>query len=288
MILLTGATGKTGSVAASLLAPRGIALRALVRDAARAETLQKAGVDLVVGDIADKALVRQALEGVDKALLILPNSKRQLELETQFVDCAAAAGVRHIVKLSSMEAVPEAEGPIPRIHYQSEEYIKNSGMRWTMVKPNFFMQNLLGNAATIREQHKFFLPMGEGKTGMSDTRDVGAVIAEVLSGAGHENQSYAITGPELLTFADVADRFSEVLETKIEYVDMPAEAYREILSRFLTDEWHLNAVCALFAEIAAGRRSLTCTTDTFRQLMGREPIALKTFIQDHLAVFKAD
>ena len=119
---------------------------------------------------------------------------------------------------------------------------------------------------------------------MSDARDVGAVIGEVMTGDGHEGQSYELTGPELLTFADVADRFSEVLGKKIEYVNQPMEEYRKVLVQFLPDEWHLNAVCALFAEIAEG--GLDYTTDTVRELLGREPVSLKQFIQDHLAIFQ--
>jgi uncharacterized protein YbjT (DUF2867 family) len=154
-----------------------------------------------------------------------------------------------------------------------------------MVKPNFFMQNLLANAVTIKSMHKFFMPMADGTTAMSDTRDIGAVIAEVLTGEGHEGKNYEITGPELLSFHDVADRFSEVLGVKIEYVNQPPEAFREQLGKFISSKWHLDAVCQLFAEIAEGR--LNYVTDTFRQLMGRDPISLRQFITDHKAVFQS-
>jgi len=286
MILLTGVTGKTGGATADVLIKQGAPLRALVRDAAKAANIEAAGVELVVGDAADKATVQKALEGVDSALLTLPNSEQQLGMEKQFVDCAVEAGVGHIVKLSSMEAIPEAESPIPSLHWQSEEYIRASGLSWTMLKPNFFMQNFLASGGSIQQQKKFFLPMGEGKTVMIDCRDVGAVAAEVLTGDGHELQSYEITGPEMLSFSDVADRFSEVLGEKIEYVDMPADAYRERLSQFLTQEWHLNAVCELFREVKEGATPFH-VTDTFQQLMGRKPMSLVQFIRDHLSVFKA-
>jgi uncharacterized protein YbjT (DUF2867 family) len=226
------------------------------------------------------------MDGVEKALLTLPNSEQQLNMEKQFVDCAAEAGVGHIVKLSSMEATSEAKSPIPSLHWQSEEYIRASGLRWTMLKPNFFMQNFLGSGGSIQQQKKFFMPMGDGTTVMIDCRDIGAVAAEVLTGDGHEMKSYEITGPEMLSFYDVADRFSEVLGEKIEYVDMPADAFREVLSKVLTQEWHLNAVCDLFGEIREGAVPLHLT-DTFEQLMGRKPISLVQFIKDHLAVFKA-
>jgi uncharacterized protein YbjT (DUF2867 family) len=284
MILLTGATGKTGGETAKQLIEKGASLRALVRDEAKAAPLKDAGVELVVGDVLNADDVRRALEGVGKCFMLLPNGKRQLELEKQFTDLAVAAGVKHLVKMSSMEAVADAQTPIPQAHWASEEHIRASGLAWTMIKPNFFMHNLLANAGTIKEQRKFFLPMGNGTTGMADIRDIGAVAAEALSGTGHEGQSYEITGPEILTFYDVADRFSEVLGEKVEYIAIPMEQYREKLSQFLTDPWHLNGVCELFREIA--EIGLDHTTDTFKQLIGRDPVSLKQFIEENIELYR--
>lgn len=283
MILLTGATGKIGGETAKQLLKKGASLRALVRDEAKAADLKTAGVELVVGDIADADTVTQALTGAEKAFLLLPNGETQEANEKQFTDLAVAAGVKHLVKMSSMEAVADAETPIPQAHWAAEEHIRASGLDWTMVKPNFFMQNLLASAGSIKEQRKFFLPMGDGTTGMADARDIGAVCAEVLTGAGHAGQSYEITGPEVLSFHDVADRFSEVLGEKVQYIPLPMEQFREKMTGILVP-WHLNAVCELFREIA--EIGLDHTTDTFKQLIGRDPISVKQFVQDHLAIFK--
>ena len=182
-----------------------------------------------------------------------------------------------------MEAVADAETPIPKAHWASEEYIRASGLDWTMVKPNFFMQNLLASAGSIKAQRKFFLPMGDGTTGMADARDIGAVCAEVLTGQGHAGQSYEITGPEVLSFYDAADRFSEVLGEKVEYIAIPMEQFREKMTGILVP-WHLNAVCELFREIA--EIGLDQTTDTFKALIGRDPIPLRQFIEDNAALYK--
>ncbi|MBL8225208.1 MAG: SDR family oxidoreductase [Chromatiales bacterium] len=283
MILLTGVTGKTGGETARQLLAKGVKIRAIVRNAAKAEDLRAAGVELVVGDIGDAAVVRQALQGVEKAMLVLPNGKTQQANEQQFTDLAKAAGVKHLVKMSSMEAVPHAETPIPQAHWAVEEYIRASGIPWTMVKPNFFMQNLLASANSIKTQKKFSLPMGEGTTGMADIRDIAAVCVEVLTGQGHTGKSYEITGPEVLTFHDVAARFSEVLGEKIEYVPMAMDQFRSRMTGVL-EPWHLDAVCGLFREIA--EIGLDHTTDTFRQLMGREPRSVTQFVRDHIAAFR--
>ncbi len=284
MILLTGVTGKTGRETAQQLLKKGAPLRAVVRDEAKAAPLKAAGIELVVGDLADADTVRRALKGVETAFLLLPNGKSQREVEMQFTDLAVATGVRHLVKMSSMEAVAHAQTPIPQAHWAVEEHIRASGIPWTIIKPNFFMQNLLASAASIKAQRKFSLPMGNGTTGMADIRDIGAVCAEVLTGAGHAGKSYEITGPEVLTFHDVAARFSEVLGAHVEYVPMPMEQFRSRMAGVL-EPWHLNAVCELFLEIA--ETGLDHTTDTFRQLTGRDPISLGQFIRDNVALFSA-
>jgi uncharacterized protein YbjT (DUF2867 family) len=285
MILLTGVTGKTGGATAKALLDKGQTFRAIVRNADKAAALKAAGVDLVIGDVADRAVLDRALKGVEKALMIMPNGQKQLELEQQFVDAAKAAGVKHVVKMSSMEAMPDATAPIPKIHYASEQYLAASGLAWTMLKPNFFMQNFLGSAGTIKEQGRFFMPMADGKTVMVDVRDIGAVAAHVLTTPGHAGKKYEITGPEELSFHDVGARMTEVLGRPVQYVHVPMAAYRQTLARFLTNEWHLNAVCELFQEIADGQD--LHVTDTVQKLLGRPPTSLAQFIRDHKAVFTA-
>jgi len=283
MLLLTGVTGKTGGASAQALLKKGIKFRAIVRNAEKAAALKAAGVELVIGDVTDRAVLEQALTGVEKALMTMPNGEKQLELEKQFIDVAKARGVKHVVKMSSMEAVADAKAPIPKIHYASEQYLQKSGLAWTMIKPNFFMQNFLGSAGTIKEQGKFFLPLGQGTTVMVDTRDIGACVATVMTAAGHEGKAYEITGPEELSFADAAERFTKVLGRKIEYVFVPMPAYRQTLARFLTNEWHLNAVCELFQEIADGQD--LHVTDSVQKLTGKPANSLEQFIRDHQAVF---
>jgi uncharacterized protein YbjT (DUF2867 family) len=239
----------------------------------------------VIGDLGDQAVLDRALAGADRALLVAPNGEHQLDYEKKFVDAAVKAGVRHLVKMSSIEATATTKNPIAQIHYASEQYIEQSGLGWTFMKPSFFMQNFLANAGTIKEQNKFFLPMGDGQAAMVDCRDIGAATAAVLAGAGHEGRRYELTGPEVLTFQDAAARISDALGRKVDYVNVPMDAYRQTLARFLTNEWHLNAVLALFAEIAATRDAHT--TRTVQQLAGRPPTSLRDFIGQFKAVFTA-
>lgn len=283
MILLTGITGKTGSVAARALAGK-VPLRAITRNEARAAEIKAMGIEPVIGDANDPAFVAKAAAGASKALLVLNNSAKQATIEKNFIDATKAAGVKHIVKMSSTEAVPGTKNSIPAGHVAVEEHLKASGLTWTLIKPNFYMQNLLGSARTIKANGTFAMPCGNGTTAMIDARDVGAAVAVVLSGSGHENQTYELTGPEVLTFTQAADKFSAALGKPVTYVDQPMAEYKAMLGKFLTDQWHLNAVCELFQEIAEG--GLNRTTDTFRKLTGRPPISLAQFIQEHIAAYK--
>ena len=171
MILITGATGRTGSHAARELAARGLPVRALVRNPAKAATLAAAGVELVTGDAGDADSLRAAMQGVRKVAVIFPNGEQQLALEKRVVDAAVAAGVEHVLKISSMESLPTARNPTHRVHWESEEHIRASGVAWTMVRPSFYMQNFLSNAATIKAEGKFYYPFGDkGAAALTDSR----------------------------------------------------------------------------------------------------------------------
>ena len=285
MILLTGATGKTGSATAKALNERGIKFRALIRNEEKREGIESLGGEVIIGSIENKEAVDQSMVDVETALILLPNSENQLSLEKQLVDSAKQAGANRVVKMSSIEATPDATSPIPRLHLESEEYIKQSGLNWTMVKPNFYMQNLLASAATIKDQGKIFLPMGQGKTGMIDTTDVGKVLAKVLSEDGHESMNHEITGPEILSFFEVAEIFTQGLGKQVDYVDVPLAAYKETLGQFLTNQWHLDAVIDLFKGIADG--GIEEKTDTYSNLMGESPKSLSQFVSENSFIFKS-
>ena len=285
MILITGATGKTGSATAKSLGEKGETFRALIRNEEKKEGLESLGGEVVIGSIENTEVVNQSMQGVKTVLVLLPNSESQLALEKQLVDSAKQAGVERIVKMSSIEATPDATSPIPKLHLESEEYIKQSGLAWTMIKPNFYMQNLLASAGTIKDQGKIFLPMGEGKTGMIDTTDVGTVIAKVLSEDGHESMNHEITGPEILSFYEVAEIFSRALGKQVDYVDVPMDAYKETLGQFLTNQWHLDAVIDLFKGIAEG--GIEDKTNTFNELTGETPKSLSQFLAENSFIFKS-
>lgn len=282
MILLTGANGKTAGVTARLLAGK-VPLRALVRNQAKAEALKALGVEIVVGDVDNDAVLAAAMKGVTDALLLLPNGEHQERLEKKFIDAAKAAGVKRVVKVSSIEATSHATAKIPRIHAAVEDYLRASGVGFTMVRPNFYMANLFGNAASIKAAGTIVMPAGNGKIGAIDSRDVGAVIAHVLSTPGHTGKSYALSGPESLSLAQVAQAFSDVLGKPITYINQPMAEYAAKLAAFLP-KWHAEAVGELIGGI--GGNSMDVLTSTVQDMLGRAPISLAQFIKDNIAVYR--
>ncbi len=285
MLLLTGATGKVGGIAAHALHQAGHTARLLVRDADKAKPLADKGFELVVGDVADATVLARAMDGIETAFLVLPNGEQQEALEKGFVDAAKSAGVGHIVKLSSIEAHPGIKARVPAAHAAVEAYIRDSGLRWTMIKANFFMQTLMAAAGSVKAADAITLPCGDGRVSMVDARDVGEVAARILTEDGHAGQDYPITGPETLGFAEIAERMSKAFGRPISYQPMALDAYTEMLAGFLPSRWHAEGIAEIFGSLAAGQPEIEQVTPDVERLLGRPPRGLDAFLAEHKAAF---
>ena len=284
MILFTGLTGAVGTELVKLLPEYGIRARGLVRNPDKAEALRQAGVEIMPGDMADQAAVRAALTGCEQAFLLMANCREQLDLEKHFVDLACQCGVRHIVKMSATGAAADSSALLKRYHGESENHIRQSGLAYTLVRPNFFMQNMLHVAGSIVEQDKFFMPMRDGQVGIIDVRDVAHFTLAVLTRPGHENTTCEITGPELLSFEDIATQLSEVMGREIHYVDLPAADFKQSLLQWVPDDWYVETVSEQFELTAQGQGALL--NDVYTRVTGRKPTTLKQFFQDYASFFE--
>ncbi len=285
MILLTGITGTTGSLLLQELSGKGIPLRATVRNPDKVKDLSIPGLEIVTGDFEDSASIEAALDGVDKAFMMMSNSPNQLECEKRFIDAAVKCNTGHLVKLSASSSQKDTAALLKKFHAESEEYLANSGLTWTSVRPNYYMQNNFASAQTIVADDKIFLPMGKGRVGAIDVRDVATFLAAVLTGSGHESKTYYITGSEILSFADMASQMSEVLGREIQYIDIPPEEFSKVLLSFGVDEWYVGALCDLFYHTA--RDDGARVTETFTEVTGQAPISFRDFVRDHAQVFTA-
>jgi uncharacterized protein YbjT (DUF2867 family) len=219
-VILVTTAGKVGSEATRLLAGRGVPVRVLVRDPARAAALEQAGAEIAKGDLDVPATIDDAMTGVTAVVLVSPADPTQ---ELNVVASAARAGVGHIVKATSKAS---ADSPIARRRWQSEieAGLAASGIPHTLLRSNGYMQNVLLLAPAIAATSSFGSAAGHGRAGLVDARDVGAVAAEIaVSPVAHAGQTYWLSGPALLSNYDVAAVLSELLGRTITYRELTLE-----------------------------------------------------------------
>lgn len=281
MILVTGATGKVGAEAVRVLRRQGIPVRALVRDEARARALAEAGAELVVGDFDAPASLAAAVDGVATVLLTSPGGAPAQELGV--VDAAARAGVGHVVKLTS-KASPDSPVARARAHAQVEQGLAASGLPHTLLRSNAFMQNTFFLAPSIAATSSFASSAGAGRIGMVDARDVAAVAAAVLAHpADHVGRTYWLSGPELVTYAEVAGVLSALLGRPVTFrPSSRAEDEETLVGAGLPRA--VAAMNALALSLWADGDAEWLSVDV-PALLGRPARSFPQFATDHAAAF---
>jgi uncharacterized protein YbjT (DUF2867 family) len=277
MILVTGATGKVGSQALALLRERDVPVRALVRNPAKAEELRATGGDVAIGDFDDPSSLRPALEGIDVVLLISPGGAAEQEMAV--LDAAVSAGVRHVVKLTS-KATPDSPIARQRWHAQVEERLATSGLAHTLMRCNAFMQNTFMLAPAIKQTGGFASSAGHGRIGMIDTRDVAAVAAHIVSApAEHAQKTYWLSGPELVSYADVAEILSGVLGRPVTYSERTQEEDEAVMVQAGLPQ-PIAAMNAL-AMSSFAQGSAEWLAPDVAELLGRPPRTFASFAAEH-------
>jgi uncharacterized protein YbjT (DUF2867 family) len=283
MILVSGATGNAGSQVVRALSERGVSVRAFVRDPDKARSLLGDGVELAVGDFADPASLRAALEGVQAMLLSCADDPRRVEWETNAIEAASAAGVRRIVRLSTIGAQPGAPVAFWDWHGRVEEQLRSSGVSFVILQSSFYMSNLLAAAEQIASEGRLYAPAGQARIAMIDPRDVGAVAAAVLTGAGDDKQTYVLTGPQAIGYAEVAAALSAATGRDVEFVDVPDEGAKQGLLAAGMPEFVAEQLLAVFAQLRQGVAGQV--TDTVEALTGARPRSFADFARDHAHLF---
>ena len=279
MILITTA-GKVGSEAARLLAQRQVPVRVLVRDSQKAAALAQAGVELAEGDLEVPATIDAAMQGVSAVVLVSLTIPAQ---ELNVIGSAVRAGVGHVVKVTSKAS---ADSPIARRRGQAE--IENgliaSGLGYTLLRNNAYMQNFIMAAPSIAKTGSFGSSAGDGRVGMIDARDAAAVAAEIaVSPALHAGKTYWPTGPERLSYSDAAAVLSKVLGRLITFHPLTFEEERQAMIDAgvpgTVAEDNARAL-SLFAQGDADY-----VTDDVPSLLGRAACTFEQFATDYAEAF---
>src|SRR5579884_1977405 len=280
MILITGATGTVGREVVKILARPEARVRAMVRDRGHAASISYPGVDIVAGDFAKVETLDDALSGVKSAFLLPPPDEDMVEQQANFIQAASRSRtLKHIVKLSVLGVSPDSPVRFARWHAESERQIVESGIPYTFIRPNFFMQNILMYRDSIVHDGAIYAPMGDARASYVDVRDLAAVIAAVLSEFGHEWKAYEVTGPEALTYEEMANRLSVALAKPVAYVDITPEQAREAMLKTGMEEWRADALLELYAWAKFGHAAEV--SGSVAHIGKRHPTTFLQFAQDY-------
>lgn len=282
-ILITGATGNISSNIIDLLRGSRNRLSALVRNPAKAKELERTGAELRVGDLEKPWTLGAAFEGADIVWLLTPPGPRAPEQSSNALWAARNAGVKHVVRLSAIGAAHDAPTINGRLHGLSDAELIASGVPYTIIKPHFFMQNLLMAAESIGTQGAIYLPLAESRMGLIDTRDIAEFAALVLTTTGHEGKSYTLTGPASITMHEVATALGNAIGKQVRYEPVTLEAARQSMVQTGMDEWTVNLLCDYYAAYSTNWGDLV--TDDFQRVVGKAPRSIAGFAVDFAAAF---
>lgn len=282
-ILITGATGNISSGIITQLKGSEHRLQALVRNPDKAEELKRQGVELRVGDLEKPWTLGSAFADVDTVWILAPPGPRAPEQCSNALWAARQAGVRHVVRLSAIGASHTAPTVNSRLHALSDAELAASGIPFTILKPHYFMQNLLMAAQSIAQQGAMYFALADGKMGLIDSRDISEFAAHVLTSAGHEGKTYTITGPTSLSMHQVAAAMSEAIGKTVKYVPVTAEAEQQAILQMGIDEWMANLLGDYSAAYSANWGDLV--TDDFQRVTGKSPRSIAQFAKDFAGAF---
>jgi uncharacterized protein YbjT (DUF2867 family) len=288
MILVTGATGLSGSAVIRACADARLPVRALVRDRGKVEALAIPDtVEVAEGDMLKPATLGGVLDGVERALMISGPDEHMLETQCTFIDAAKRAGVRHIVKLSGMGCWGDAKFRFARMHAEIEQYLERSGVAWTHLRPSTFMQTFLREVPTILYDGTVKLPMADAKLSPVDIDDIARVAVALLRGAGHEGKRYEMTGPEALTMNEIAERISSAIDRPVRYVDTDPADYRNTLLAGGIPAYFADAMDELFSERRDGTDESSVDLSTHR-VFGVTSTTFAEFVRRNADVFRGE
>ena len=282
-VLVTGATGNTGTALLTLLAERGTSVRAMVRKQSDAAKLPE-GVTAVFADFDNAGSLAAALHGTSRAYLVTPSSEQAQAQQLRFADLAVQAGVQQLVVLSQLAAAEHSPVRFLRYHAAVERHVQNLGIDYTFLQPNLYFQGLLAFAGSIAADNRFYAPIGDATISAVDVRDIAAVAAAALTETGHGRQTYPLTGPAALTHTEIAAALSAALGRAITFLDVSPDTFAGSLEGILPP-WQVAGLLEDYAHYSRGEAATI--TPIVEQVTGQPPTGVAQFAHDYAPRFAA-
>jgi uncharacterized protein YbjT (DUF2867 family) len=286
MILITGASGSVGNAVLDAVRKAALPAKAMYRNADDAKRAPS-GVDTVLADFANKPSLKQALAGIDAVFLVCSPIPQLVELESNMIEASRESGVKHIV-LNSALGAEDYPKSFPSWHRAVEDELTSSGLPYTILRPNSFMQNIVTySMPSIRAQGAFYAAMGNAKVSLIDVRDVGAATANILVfPEAHAAKTYELNGPEAFTYSEVAEKISRETDHPVRFVDIPEDTQRKAMLDAGMPEWQVTALLDLqqyYTRLGKGGE----VTHVLQNLLSRPPITLDQFLHEFKDSFRS-
>jgi uncharacterized protein YbjT (DUF2867 family) len=287
-ILITGATGTVGSEVVKQLSAKGenLIIKAAARSANDNTFQNLKGVQIVQLDYNKPDSLAAAFRDVDKLFLLTPFQSNMVGLTSNLVSEAKKAKVKDIVKQSVMGADAQPGITPSRLHRQAEKIIEESGISFTFLRPNFFMQNFVNfYSSSIKGQGAFYAPAEDARVSFVDVRDIAAVTVQALiNDSQQKGKAYNVTGDEALSYGEAAEILSKELGKKINYVNVSDQDARKGMKDIGMDEWTISSMIELFEITRAGYVSEI--SPVVEQVTGNKPVTFSQFAKDYAGAFK--
>ncbi len=282
MILVTGATGHLGSAAVSHLLKNTAAsnIVAFARDENKATHLKEKGIEVRIGTYDDISSLDLAMQGIEKVLLISSNGPNKLHQHKNVIDAAKKAGIKHITftSIALKDMKTSALKPLMEDLYQAEDYIKESGLTYTLLRNTLYSgaTPLFGGEKVI--QTGINLPTGTGKVPFALRREMGEAAANALLQNGHENKTYELTASDLYSYEDVADALSALTGETVTYTDADPVTFPAKLKEFGLPEIVVLLITGFSADVK--NHQFEIVTKDLEKLLGRKPASLKEGLKE--------
>ena len=288
-ILVTGASGTVGSEVVNQLSnvKSDFKIKAAVHSVENANRIQNfQRVEPVQIDYDAQEGLQEAFKNADKLFLLTHPSPKSAGHEKNLIAEAKKSGIRHIVKQSIMGADLEADVEAMRLHRQAEKVIEESGIPYTFLRPNEFMQGFINfHGSTIKNNGAFYIPAEDAKVSMVDARDIAAVAVKALmDGERHYNKIYSVTGPEALSYYQAAEILSNATGKKIDYVSISDEEARGAMKEVGLNDWLIDTISDLYSYFRKGYASHV--SSAVEEVTKKKPITFTQFAKDYAEAFR--